>query len=57
MKKNFEQPALEVVRMRNNDIVTLSDPVVNLADEKVIDDSGLVGAPGQRGVFDWDAGY
>ena len=50
MKKIYNQPTFEVVRMNNHDIVTLSDP------------KGEVGtgeyAPGQRGLFDpYEAGY
>ena len=46
MKKNFEQPALEVVRMNNRDIVTES--LTRGADVT----SGNADAPGRRGLFD-----
>ena len=54
MKKNFEQPALEVVQMNRNDIVTTSNPrgivdPTNGALEQL--------APGQRSFDSWDAGY
>ena len=51
-KKIFAQPEMMVVRMNNNDIVTLS--LQNAAFEG---GSGDILAPGQRGLDDWDAGY
>ena len=54
MKKIFEQPALEVVRMNNNDIVTNSDP------RGIVDPTSSTLeqlAPGQRNVIDWYEGY
>ena len=39
-----------VVRMNNNDIVTLSL-------QGTYDGSSTILAPGQRGLDDWDAGY
>ena len=51
MKKIFEQPALEVVRMNNHDIVTES-----LTRGSNVS-SGDCDAPGMR-IFDsWDEGY
>ena len=55
MKKYFEQPALEVVRVNKYDIVTASK--FNIYDNQSIGTPGAVLAPGQRGFDDWDAGY
>ncbi len=54
-KKVFAQPEFTVVRMNNNDIVTMSlqgayDPTANEGNNPIL-------APGQRGLDDWDAGY
>lgn len=49
MKKNYNQPAFEVVRLNNHDIVTLS------RNENPTDERGS--APGLRGFDSWDAGY
>jgi hypothetical protein len=51
-KKIFAQPEMMVVRMNNNDIVTLSLQSTNFNPE-----TGTILAPGQRGLDDWDAGY
>jgi len=48
MKKFFEQPALEVVRMKNNDIVTLS-----IGEEY----SGEATLSSGRRFDDWYEGY
>ena len=53
MKKNFEQPALEVVRIKKNDIVTTSP---NSVYNDFIENRPTL-TPGQRGLDDWDAGY
>ena len=50
-KKYFEQPELMVVRMQNNDIVTLS---INETYE--VTSSEEIQAGGRR-FGDWDAGY
>lgn len=54
MKKIFEQPALEVVRVKNNDIVTTSPLSVNLGTEYL--GSGNY-APGQRDIDSWYEDY
>ena len=50
MKKIFAQPELTVVRMNNNDIVTLSTYGVYDGQKEIL-------APGQRGLDDWYEGY
>ena len=50
MKKIFAQPELTVVRMNNNDIVTLSL-------QGAYNGSAEILAPGQRGLDDWYEGY
>ena len=50
--KKYENPMLQVVSIKNNDIVTASDPKLggDYAGQSIL-------APGQRGFDDWDAGY
>ena len=57
--KTYKSPMLQVVSIKNNDIVTASDPNVTLSNTQysgLTDGSGF-SAPGQRGVFDWYEGY
>ena len=51
MTKKYENPMLQVVSIKKNDIITDSLPVDPNA-SNTIDR-----APGQRGLDDWDAGY
>lgn len=53
MKKIFAQPEMMVVNMKNNDIVTTSDP--RYYDNTTTATSGNLGA--DRFRDDWDAGY
>lgn len=55
MKKIFAQPEMMVVNMKNNDIVTASDPRYYDTTTTTATSGNL--APGQRGLDDWDAGY
>ena len=57
--KTYNSPMLQVVGINKNDIVTASDPNVALSNTQYTGSSDGSGfsAPGQRGVFDWDAGY
>ena len=55
MKKFFEQPALEVVRMKNNDIVTTSPQTINVSN--TLYEGSTILAPGQRGIDSWYEGY
>ena len=52
MKKNFEQPELMVVLMKNSDIVTTS---LSFSTEAVSGENAA-DAAGRR-MDDWDAGY
>ena len=52
MKKNFEQPALEVVRMNNRDIVTESLGITG-----TVTNPNAILAPGQRSFDEWYEGY
>lgn len=54
MTKKYNSPMLQVVSIKNNDIVTASNDALNVNNEVY---SGTVFAPGQRGLDDWDAGY
>lgn len=54
MTKKYVIPMLQIVSVKENDIVTASESVsvyLNTNHE------GTVYAPGQRGLDDWDAGY
>lgn len=54
MTKKYNSPMLQVVSIKNNDIVTASgDPILSATDYS----GGTILAPGQRGLDDWDAGY
>lgn len=55
MTKKYNSPMLQVVSIKNNDIVTASNDALGVHTDEVY--SGTPLAPGQRGVFDWDAGY
>ncbi|MBQ7672238.1 MAG: hypothetical protein IJS49_04085 [Paludibacteraceae bacterium] len=55
MKKIFAQPEMMVVNVKRNDIITDSIPMDPSSTNML--ESGEILAPGQRGVFDWDAGY
>ena len=52
MTKKYNSPMLQVISIKKNNIVTASQFSVtdNLYE-------GVVKAPGQRGLDDWDAGY
>ena len=56
MKKYFENPMLQVVSIKKNDIIATSGEETATVGDNVTSESGIL-APGQRGVFDWDAGY
>lgn len=53
-KKIFAQPEMMVVNIKNNDIVTMSDPKFSENSWKTGD---VILAPGMRGYDDFDAGY
>ena len=53
--KKYENPMLQIVSIKKNDIVTASDGTVNVYLNT--GHTGSVYAPGQRGLDDWDAGY
>lgn len=54
--KKYENPMLQVVSIKNNDILTNSPVPMSVKGDY---DSGsvIMAAPGQRGLDDWDAGY
>lgn len=54
MKKIYNNPTFEVVRINNNVIATSTFSMNYEVESTDIND---IGAPGMRGVFDWDAGY
>lgn len=54
MTKKYENPMLQIVSIKNNDIVATSGPGINTSS---VVEVGNIGAPGQRGLDDWDAGY
>ena len=58
MTKKYENPMLQIVSIKMNDIVT-SSPTVPVDPTNSYDpNAGGIYAPGQRGLFDsYDAGY
>ena len=54
MSKKYNSPMLNVVSIKNNDIITDSQVVKFGEGAK---SGGDACAPGQRGLDDWDAGY
>ena len=52
--KKYENPMLQVVGIKNNDIITDS---LGMRGDKTVDSASGILAPGQRGMDDWDAGY
>ena len=56
--KKYIDAEIAIVRMSNHDIVTTSENVAMSFDSNdAISTANGVGAPGRRGLEDWDAGY
>lgn len=55
MTKNYNSPMLQIVSIKNNDIVTASGETLNVSN--TLYEETTILAPGQRGLDDWDAGY
>ena len=53
MTKKYENPMLQIVSIKNNDIVVTSGPGINTSS---VVEVGNIGAP-DRIRDDWDAGY
>ena len=56
MKKNYENPMLQVVSIKKSDIVTTS-PEVEITSTDFNPNTFTISAPGRRDVDSWYEGY